>query len=145
MVLANVVSTLRTIELTGAHAAVPETTSQSRTDTDRCGPVSRINSLFPCTTRSPFLTRVSDGKPLRRLLVRSKAEIAVRHDTLLASSRCGTAECYTRTYRRADAVIQMASPTHPSKPAQARTPQRMYDISHVATRHGTTDIAASRV
>jgi hypothetical protein len=32
------------------------------------------------------LTRCSDGKPLRRLLLRSKAEIVVRHDTLLASS-----------------------------------------------------------
>lgn len=31
------------------------------------------SSLSPCTTRTPRLTRVSDGNPLRRLLVRSKA------------------------------------------------------------------------
>jgi len=32
-----------------------------------------MSSLFPPTTRVPRLTRASEGKPLRRLLVTSKA------------------------------------------------------------------------
>ena len=34
-----------------------------------------INSLSPCTTRTPRRTRVSDGNPFRRLLVRSKGRL----------------------------------------------------------------------
>ena len=34
-----------------------------------------MNSLFPFTTRSPRLTRASEGNPLRRLLVTSKPEL----------------------------------------------------------------------
>ena len=34
-----------------------------------------IKSLFPFTTRSPRLTRASDGKPFLRLLVASKPEL----------------------------------------------------------------------
>ena len=46
------------------------------------------SSLSPPTTRSPRLTPVSDGKPLRRLLVRVvvKAEVVFEfgfHDVLL--------------------------------------------------------------
>jgi hypothetical protein len=66
-----------TIELTREHAAFLETPSLSRTSMGRCGPASRINSLSPCTMRSPRLTCCSDGKPRRRLLVGSKAHVSL--------------------------------------------------------------------
>jgi hypothetical protein len=48
-------------------------------------PTFSISSLSPCTTRSPRFTCVSEGKPLRRLLMISKAgQIVVDvliHDT----------------------------------------------------------------
>src|SRR5690242_17174494 len=56
---------------------------------DRCGPVSRISSLNPPTTRSPFLTRCSEGNPLRRLLLRSKAEVVGCHGTSPVASHSG--------------------------------------------------------
>ena len=43
------------------------------------------NGLSPCTMRVPRLTRVSDGKPFRRLLVTSKPELVflvLLHDGL---------------------------------------------------------------
>ncbi len=91
----------------------------------RCGPASRIKSLVPCTTRSPFLTRCSDGKPLRRLLLRSKAEVIVRHDTLLASSLFRDAPIvYAASARRARG-LRRAPVTKPddrtSKVTVART------------------------
>jgi hypothetical protein len=68
-----IVMTVGTVKLTRKHAAFLETTSWSHTGTGRFDRASRINSLSPWTTRGPRLTRCSDGKPRRRLLVRSKA------------------------------------------------------------------------
>jgi hypothetical protein len=52
-----------------------------------------ISSLVPRTMRSPRLTRASDGKPLRRLLVTVKAAVVVFvdgcHGDLLGSVRLG--------------------------------------------------------
>jgi hypothetical protein len=50
------------------------------------------SSLLPCTTRKPRLTRVSDGNPLRRLLMTSKAVLflecfVLAHKTPLSGSR----------------------------------------------------------
>lgn len=51
----------------------------------RCDRVSRINSLSPCTMRTPRFTRCSEGKPRRRLLVVAKANVEMGvvglHDT----------------------------------------------------------------
>ena len=80
-----VVIPVRTVELTGEHAAFPETTSRSGTDRGRCDPASRINSLSPCTMRCPLFTHCSDGNPRRRLLRGSKALVQLvvldLHDT----------------------------------------------------------------
>jgi hypothetical protein len=56
-----VVIAVRAIELAGQHAAFLETTSLTRTGMGRCVPVSRINSLSPCTMRVPRFTLCSDG------------------------------------------------------------------------------------
>ena len=46
-ILPDIVMTIRSIELPGSHAAVLETTLQSRTGMDRYVPVFRNNSLLP--------------------------------------------------------------------------------------------------
>src|SRR3546814_14926943 len=51
-----------------------------------------VSSLFPWTTRRPFLTWVSEGKPLRRLLVTSKGSLVwidALHDGSPISPGCG--------------------------------------------------------
>jgi hypothetical protein len=58
--------------MTCSHTAVLEICVQTRTDTDLCVLASRIT---PCQSEplgKPRLTLVSDGNPLRRLLLRSK-------------------------------------------------------------------------
>ena len=60
-----------------AQAAVTETTSANRRGRDRCGRVSRSGLFQPRTRRSPRLTRVSDGKPRRRLDIGVKAGAVV--------------------------------------------------------------------
>src|SRR3546814_12141214 len=51
-----------------------------------------VSSLCPWTTRRPFLTWVSEGKPLRRLLVTSKGSLVwidALHDGSPISPGCG--------------------------------------------------------
>src|SRR3546814_16319338 len=51
-----------------------------------------VSSLCPGTTRRPFLTWVSEGKPLRRLLVTSKGSLVwidALHDGSPISPGCG--------------------------------------------------------
>ena len=55
--------------------------------------------------RSPFLTRCSEGKPLRRLLLRSKAEVAGGHDTLLVGPVAGRGI----VAEGADSILQAAA------------------------------------
>ena len=62
------------VELAAQHATVLETDGRSRRGMDR-RPSFSVNSLFPFTTRSPRLTRASDGNPFLRLLVASKPEL----------------------------------------------------------------------
>lgn len=84
-----VVMTVRAIELTREHAAFLEMPSLIGTDMDRCGPIFRINSLSPCTMRSPRLTRCSDGKPPRRLRVDSKADVSLEFSSPHSTSPYG--------------------------------------------------------
>src|SRR3546814_5316026 len=57
-----------------------------------------VSSLCPWTTRRPFLTWVSEGKPLRRLLVTSKGSLVwidALHDGSPISPGCGRSEEHT--------------------------------------------------
>ena len=79
-VSSHVVVAARAIKPVRLHPTVLETTSRHRRGTDHCDRVSRNNSLSPCTIRMPFFTRCSEGKPLRRLLLRSKGAIVGSRD-----------------------------------------------------------------
>ena len=60
--------------------------------TDRCGRVSRRVPCHRGQNLRPFFTLVSDGKPLRRLLVISKGSLVVveaLHGTSPVSALCG--------------------------------------------------------
>jgi hypothetical protein len=71
--LPRIVIPIGAIKPAGLQTTFLETTSRIRTGMGRSDQVSRINSLLPPTTRYPRLTRVSEGKPLRRFLMGVKA------------------------------------------------------------------------
>jgi hypothetical protein len=124
---ARVVVTVDAIEVSAAHAALLETGVPSRRDRGRYGRASRgSNSLWPWTIRSPRITRLSEGKPLRRLLVTSKAGLVVE---------CVFVVCHTKLLR---GVFSIQDPWGPSAqkrgnpstwvrmaPAVARFPSRL--------------------
>src|SRR5713101_7494221 len=68
-----VIATKCAVIAAGFEAASLESGAPSRTGIDRSARVFLPVALPPCTRRSPRLTLVSEGKPLRRLLVTSKA------------------------------------------------------------------------
>ena len=76
-ILTDVVVPLGAVVATALHAAALETTSVSRMGRDRCARASQAVRHRPRTMRSPRLTCVSDGKPLRRLDERSKAGLVI--------------------------------------------------------------------
>ena len=59
------------VELTGPHAAFLETYVLSRKGKDHSGPVSQAALFRRAPRGKPRLTLVSDGNPLRRLLLGS--------------------------------------------------------------------------
>jgi hypothetical protein len=63
---------LAAVVTTGAQATVFESCVLNRTGKDHCDRASLEAPFSPCTIRRPRFTRVSDGKPWRRLLVISK-------------------------------------------------------------------------
>jgi hypothetical protein len=76
-ILADMVISLGAVIAAALQAAALETTSANHTDTDLCGRAFRRARHNPRTVRFPRFTRVSDGKPLRRLEERSKAGLIV--------------------------------------------------------------------
>jgi hypothetical protein len=59
-----------------SHTAVLEICDQKRTDKDLCVPASRIAPYRGARFGKPRLIFVSEGNPLRRLLLRSKKNSA---------------------------------------------------------------------
>ncbi len=61
------------VEPAAPHAAFPETCVPNRRDTDRCGPASHRAPYRRVQRGNPRFTFVSEGKPLRRLLLISNS------------------------------------------------------------------------
>jgi hypothetical protein len=70
--LSVVMVSLRSVIPTGLHAAFLEIYFRNRMGTDRSGPTSQRAPYRSVQRGNPRFTLVSDGKPLRRLLVISK-------------------------------------------------------------------------
>jgi len=98
--LSLIVVTSRAVVVSCLHTALLETYDQSRTDRDRSCLVSRKVPYRSGPRGKPRLTLVSEGKPLRRLLLGSNKNslftVVLLPNGLPVTSERGTAESFYR-------------------------------------------------